>query len=96
MKSIRKNSPAANRRIPSSFVLCFMITAGLARIAVVTLDDYQLPAGSNSPSADAVAVRRSLQLVACSMQALLARYGLALATDACDSESQPGSALGTD
>ena len=85
---------ARNRCTNSSFLLCMMITAGLARIAIVAIDDYLPHTGPDSVSQDSVTIRRSLQLVTASIQALLAQHGFAVAAESPESEPGAGDGAG--
>lgn len=89
------NNHLQSSRKNSSFLLCLMITAGLARIAMVAMDDYRPPSVSHSVSQDAVTVRRSVQLVTMSIQALLARHGFAVVSELqeCNFEVADGAGI---
>ena len=77
MRTKNTNQPPI-RRTNSTVVLGVMIAAGLARIAMSTMGDFQPASPSHGETHDPATIRRNLQLVTSSLQALLARYGFAV------------------
>jgi len=78
MMRTRNRNQLPIRRTNSTVVLAVMIAAGLARIAMSTMGDFQPASPTHGESHDPATIRRNLQLVTSSLQALLARYGFAV------------------
>ncbi|MEL7449261.1 MAG: hypothetical protein AAFN78_08635 [Pseudomonadota bacterium] len=85
--------PAPRRRLGVTLALSIMVVAGLARVLAVTLDDYQHTGTSHSVTEDAVTTRRSLQMVAIGVQALLVANGRVAIAETSDEQMEAGAGL---
>ncbi len=78
-----------HRPVLYTLLLCLMMAAGLARIALTLTHDARPGDPLRGAQTDTVIIRRSVQLVTCAFQVLLARPGMTL-LDAEDTAAVSG------
>ena len=84
------NTAHTHRGVGATVALLVLVLAGLARLAAVTLDDYQDASPTHSVTEDSAITRRSLQMVAVGLQALVAANGPAASIEVEDAMLQAG------
>ncbi len=82
----------AHRTAPNlPIVAGITLLLGIARIGIAVADHFAMPGPNPSATADSVTIRRTVQLVAFSVEALIAHFGLATPGES-QADSNPSAA----